>query len=104
MLAAGYQFGYRMAILVSGAGALVIADNYSFEISYKIMSALMLIGVITTIFSPEPEEYRKEFYSKGNLIFLLYLEPVQDFLSRHKNAILIIILILCIFQLCEREF
>ena len=94
MLAAGYQFGYRMAILVSGAGALVIADNYSFEISYKIMSALMLIGVITTIFSPEPEEYRKEFYSKGNLIFLLYLEPVQDFLLRHKNAILIIILIL----------
>jgi PAT family beta-lactamase induction signal transducer AmpG len=58
------------------------------------MSALMLIGVITTIFSPEPEEYRKEFYSKRNLIFLLYLEPVQDFLSRHKNAILIIILIL----------
>jgi PAT family beta-lactamase induction signal transducer AmpG len=94
MLAAGYQFGYRMAILVSGAGALIIADNYSFEIAYKIMAALMFIGVITTIFSPEPKEYKEELCSKGDLIFLLYIDPIQDFFSRHKNVILIIILIL----------
>ena len=81
MLAAGYQFGYRLAIMVSGAGALIIADKYSFEISYQIMSALMLVGIITTIFSLEPKEYKPKIKSKGNLIFLLYLEPVKDFLT-----------------------
>ena len=94
MLAAGYQFGYRLAIMVSGAGALIIADKYSFKISYQIMSALMLVGIITTIFSLEPKEYKPKVKSKGNLIFLLYLDPVQDFLTRHKNVVLIIILIL----------
>ena len=54
----------------------------------------MLVGIITTIFSLEPKEYKPKIKSKGNLIFLLYLDPVQDFLTRHKNVVLIIILIL----------
>ena len=49
ILTAGYQFGYRVAILVAGAGALYIADSYSWEISYKVMSSLMLIGIVTTL-------------------------------------------------------
>jgi len=94
ILGASYQLGYRIALITSGALALVIADNYSFEISYKIMAGLMLVGVISTLFAQEPSDFIERPQMKGNLIFSLYIEPLKDLLSRHKNAALIIMLIL----------
>ena len=94
ILGASYQLGYRVALITSGAFALVIADNYSFEISYKFMAALMMVGVFSTILAPEPSETAKKLEIKGNLLFALYIEPLRDLLLRHKNAVLIIMLIL----------
>ena len=93
ILTAGYQFGYRVAILVSGAGALYIADSYTWEISYKIMSSLMLIGIITTLMSSEPDEHRLKVDNSSNLIAAVFWAPIRDFFSRYKNAILILIFI-----------
>ena len=93
ILTAGYQFGYRVAILVSGAGALYIADIYTWEISYKIMSFLMLIGIITTLMSSEPDEHRLKVDNSSNLIAAVFWAPIRDFFSRYKNAILILIFI-----------
>ena len=93
ILTAGYQFGYRVAILVSGAGALYIADSYTWEISYKIMSFLMLIGIITTLMSSEPDEHRLKVDNSSNLIAAVFWAPIRDFFSRYKNAILILIFI-----------
>ena len=94
ILGASYQLGYRIALITSGAFALVIADNYSFEISYKFLAALMMVGVFSTILAPEPSETAKKLEIKGNLLFALYIEPLRDLLLRHKNAVLIIMLIL----------
>jgi len=94
ILGASYQLGYRIALITSGAFALVIADNYSFEISYKFMASLMMVGVFSTILAPEPSETAKKLEIKGNLLFALYIEPLRDLLLRHKNAVLIIMLIL----------
>ncbi len=91
---ASYQLGYRIALITSGAFALVIADNYSFEISYKFMAALMMVGVFSALLAPEPSETSKKLEIKGNFFFSLYIEPLRDLLLRHKNAVLIIMLIL----------
>ena len=93
ILTAGYQFGYRVAILVSGAGALYIADSYTWEISYKVMSSLMLIGIITTLMSSEPSEHKFKIDKSDNLIVAVFWAPIKDFFSRYKNAILILIFI-----------
>ena len=93
ILTAGYQFGYRVAILVSGAGALYIADSYTWEISYKVMSSLMLIGIITTLMSSEPNEHKFKIDKSDNLIVAVFWAPIRDFFSRYKNAILILIFI-----------
>ena len=37
-LAAGYQFGYRIAILVASSLALIIASKYSWTYAYKLMA------------------------------------------------------------------
>jgi PAT family beta-lactamase induction signal transducer AmpG len=52
--AAVTQFGYRVGLLASGAGALFLAQNASWFAVYAIMAALLLIGVATTVLCVEP--------------------------------------------------
>jgi len=53
-MAAAYQFGYRLAMLAAGAGALFIADFLSWPAAYHAMAALMLVGVVTVFIIEEP--------------------------------------------------
>ncbi len=52
--AAMIQTGYRIAMLVSGAGALIIAARYGWFAAYATMAALLAVGVLVFIFGPEP--------------------------------------------------
>ena len=47
-MSATYIFGYRLALLVSGAGALWVADLYSWALAYQCMALLVLVGILTT--------------------------------------------------------
>ena len=68
LLSASYIAGYRIGMLLAGAGALVLASYFgstmgdyqysAWQLSYYCMAGLMLIGVITTLVSPEPEMNR----------------------------------------------
>lgn len=46
--------GYRTAMLVSGGGALVLAQFLDWQLSYTIMASLMGIGVFATFWGPQP--------------------------------------------------
>ncbi|WP_018871573.1 AmpG family muropeptide MFS transporter [Thioalkalivibrio sp. ALJ16] len=59
-MAAAYVFGYRVALLTAGAGALHIAAAGSWSLSYAAMAALMLVGVICTLIVREPEVARRD--------------------------------------------
>ena len=52
--AAMIQTGYRLAMLVSGAGALIIAARYGWFAAYATMAALLGVGMLVFIFGPEP--------------------------------------------------
>ena len=66
-LSAMYIAGYRIAMLVAGAGSLFLAaylgaENYDVNVwqtVYLSMAFLMLIGVLTTVLSPEPKITRE---------------------------------------------
>ena len=93
MLSATYIAGYRIGMLVAGAGGLFIASSlgstkelYSYEAwsgTYLIMAAVMLIGVATTLIIDEPKSERKETefstmdYAR---FFLLFLSIVVAFI------------------------
>jgi PAT family beta-lactamase induction signal transducer AmpG len=53
-LAAAYQLGYRLALLVAGAGALYLAEYGGWMMSYIVMAALMFVGVATVFVIAEP--------------------------------------------------
>jgi MFS transporter, PAT family, beta-lactamase induction signal transducer AmpG len=54
-MAAAYQLGYRVAILVGSAGALWVASDAGWGYCYAAMAALIGIGVLTTLLVREPE-------------------------------------------------
>ena len=49
-----YQIGYRVALIVGGAGALALAGHAGWHASYMSMTALVSVGVIATLLVPEP--------------------------------------------------
>ena len=57
-MAATYQLGYRIGLLAAGAGALYLAEFWSWQVSYTVMAGLMLIGVVTVLVIREPESSR----------------------------------------------
>ncbi len=54
-MAAAYNFGYRLAVLAGGAGALYLADFYDWRVAYAVMAGCMLVGIVTTLAVAEPE-------------------------------------------------
>ncbi len=81
--------GYRLAMLVSGGLALVIADSYiGWQATYWLMAALMLVGVIATWFAPEPEVIVPPPRTLDEAV----IGPLKDFFSR-DGAILVLVLI-----------
>lgn len=69
---------YRIAIIAAGAGALFIADAYGFSLAYLVMAGLMLIGIVTTIFAPEPPRAITEESRVRE-------SAAQDFIDRHSH-------------------
>ncbi len=48
------QTGYRIAMLTSGAGSLVIAARVGWFAAYATMAALLGVGILVFLFGPEP--------------------------------------------------
>jgi PAT family beta-lactamase induction signal transducer AmpG len=50
--------GYRIAMLISGAGILIMTSkegwNLSWKTAYLVMAGIMALGCVTTLFAPEP--------------------------------------------------
>lgn len=70
LMASTYVAGYRLGMIVAGAGALYLAAglgstkaNYvysAWQYTYYAMAATMLVGVLTTLFIAEPDNPCKE--------------------------------------------
>jgi PAT family beta-lactamase induction signal transducer AmpG len=55
VMAAAYQLGYRIAIMVGSAGALWIAADHGWLAAYTAMAAMVGVGIVTTLVIAEPE-------------------------------------------------
>jgi PAT family beta-lactamase induction signal transducer AmpG len=90
-----YIYGYRIGMLISGAGALVLAELTSWDMVYFIMSGLMVIACFITIFA---NETRKNFEQKSHDFISWFknsvIGPFYDF-SRHNKWYIIVAFIIC---------
>src|ERR1700726_3293783 len=68
--AAATQWGYRFGLLAASAGALYAAAFASWSFAYSLMAALMLVGMATVWFTPEPGGVREPEQLPGATAFL----------------------------------
>ena len=55
VMAAAYQLGYRVAIMVASAGALWIAADFGWTAAYSAMAVMVGVGTVTTLVISEPQ-------------------------------------------------
>jgi PAT family beta-lactamase induction signal transducer AmpG len=77
-LAASYQLGYRIAILVASSIALIFADLYSWSYVYQLMGILMLIGSAGALICHEPTNQEIAILRFDEALF----EAFKDFFNR----------------------
>lgn len=83
--------GYRIAMLVSGAGALILADQWlGWAATYWLIAALMGVGMLATWFVVEPE--RKGATPKT--LDEALIRPFGDFLAREGALALLALVVL----------
>src|SRR6476619_532520 len=54
VLSSWTEIGWRVGNHAAGAGALYLADRIGWKGAYLCMAALMLVGIVATLFAPEP--------------------------------------------------
>jgi PAT family beta-lactamase induction signal transducer AmpG len=50
-----YVTGYRIAMLISGAGSLALAQVFNWQTVFYVMAAIMSLGMVLTFWSEEPK-------------------------------------------------
>ncbi len=56
-MAASYTWGFRIAMLVAGAVPLILSEWVGWNLSYALMSAMMVVGFVAVLLAP-PEKTR----------------------------------------------
>ena len=94
------QTGYRIAMLVSGAGALVIAARAGWFAAYATMAALVGVGMLVFLFGPEPkvpvETLRAAAKGRTGIRQLLgtaVIGPFTDFMRRPLWPVILIFIV-----------
>lgn len=96
--AAWVTFGYRIGMLVSGAGALAAADQFGWQATYFLMAGVMAASMLLTLFAPSPQGAieRNPPHANGFSGFLrdYVVAPMRDFMTRrHWLAVLLFVIL-----------
>ncbi len=122
-LAATYIFGYRLALLVAGAGALYLAEFWSWQVSYEVMALLVGVGMVTVLIVREPRvnhyaaaqdiadkiehEASKRTHLNPRLarfigwFYAAIAGPFLDFFRRYKELAILILVMVAVYRISD---
>ncbi|MGD2055018.1 MAG: MFS transporter [Gammaproteobacteria bacterium] len=122
-MAATYQIGYRLGMLLAGGGAFTLAHYYSWPLAYTVMAICMVIGIVTTLIIPEPEHLvsRETWKQEDRVIHFLensahlhgtvrnvyawiigaVICPFTEFFTRNGRFALVILLFIGLFRISD---
>lgn len=91
--------GYRLALIVTGGLALILADRLSWPTVYLLMGVLMFVGIAASFLAPEP--VLRE--GPPATLFSAVVEPFRDFIRRAGLGIAVLLLLFVVlYQLSDR--
>jgi len=122
-LAATYIFGYRLALLVAGAGALYLAEFWSWQVSYEVMALLVGVGAATVLIVREPavnhfaaaqdiadkieHEASKRTHLNPRLarfigwFYAAVAGPFLDFFRRYQELAILILVMVAVYRISD---
>lgn len=106
-MSATYVFGYRLALLVAGAGALYLAEFANWQIAYLVMAGLVLVGVIAVLLVAEPHRQtpaqNMTLTPEGIARWFAgaVVAPFVDFFTRNGRVAIIILIFIAVFRLSD---
>jgi len=102
MMAAMYQYGYRVGILLASTAPLIIADHLNWALAYQSMAALMGVGFLTALFAPKIEAGHYEPPKRLPPLQMMresVIGPFADFLKRYGVAAIVILLFIALYRI-----
>lgn len=91
-LSATYVFGYRIGLIMGGAGALYLAEYRDWQQAYVAMAALMLLPIATTLLCREP--VRPESTVQRRIDFFgAFWQPISSFFTRNGVVTALVLLL-----------
>jgi PAT family beta-lactamase induction signal transducer AmpG len=113
---ASYVAAYRIAVLVSGAGALLVVSGFvgwgldqqhAYSAAYVVMAALVAVGMLATILAVEPESSNRATAdhaksgpsAAGQRMIGVAVASLKDFLTR--DAAVAVLLFVVLFKLAD---
>src|ERR1700680_126012 len=95
------QAGYRIAMLVSGAGALFIAARVGWFAAYATMAALLAVGILVFLFGAEPKpapesvRHSRPYGGDGLRQWLAtaVTGPFAEFMRRPLGAVILVFIL-----------
>ena len=122
-LAATYIFGYRLALLVAGAGALYLAEFWSWQVSYEVMALLVGVGMVTVLIVREPtvnhfaaaqdiaDKIEHEASKRAHLnprharligwFYAAIAGPFLDFFRRYRELAILILVTVAVYRIAD---
>jgi PAT family beta-lactamase induction signal transducer AmpG len=88
--AAVFVMGYRIAMIVSGAVALILSDRIGWRSTYLLMATIMIACMTAAVMGPEPDE---SVAPPGSLREAVW-GPLKDFFSRNSAFMLLLVIVL----------
>ncbi len=104
-LAATYTLGYRLALLVSGALALLLADHLPWALIYQLMAAIVGLVLLVTLKAREPERAVSMASTEAFWPALSHsiVGPFQDFFSRYTGGLgLALLIFIGLFKISDQ--
>lgn len=109
VLAAAYQYGYRVAMLVGGAVAMAIAEFAPWSTAYMAMAGCTIVGILTTLWCKEPvTQIRQTLDAGANVVEKLtrwftqaVVEPFVDFFSRFGSFAIVMLAFISLYRLSD---
>jgi len=88
-----YVIGYRVAMMLTGTIALIMADHVSWRLIYTTMAVLMGIGIVGTVFAEEPPRPAKRITFDE----AFYL-PVVEFVRRYGSRTALVLGFVAVYK------
>lgn len=116
-LSSTYVIGYRLGMLIGGAGTLIFGHYYGWATAYLTMALITALGIIAVLLSKPPLEVRQDEllpdhvkqlahgHTVQRVLAFLYsalVQPLFEFFCRYGQLGVLLLAMICVYRLSDQ--